>query len=431
MRNFYRLLSNSLIAIVTTNFVWFSAIYWAYLETKSVLATSFMGGVYLLAAVLCGFWFGAIVDHHKKKTAFYVSSLVTLFFFTVSLGLFWLAPAESLKNITSGWLWSIIISMLAGTIFANIRHIALPTATTILVAPENRDKANGMSGTVLGTAFMVASVASGFVLGWFGMGTVLLIGLVLTAVTLLHLFLIPIEEPEIVHLEGQGKTVDLKGTLATIKAIPGLPGLIIFNTFNNFVGGVFMALMDPYALSLISVQVWGTLWGLLSSGFIISGIYISKKGVGKKPLYSMFVAIVMTWVVSIFFTIQPSIILLSVGIFLWIVLVPFIEASEQTVIQKVVPAERQGRIFGFSQSVESAASPITAFMIGPIAQFIFIPFMTTGRGVNLIGAWFGTGPARGIALVFVVVGIIGLVATLYAMRSKTFYLLTRKYEEAL
>ncbi len=429
MKNFYHLLSNSLIAIITTNFVWFSAIYWAYLETKSVLATSFMGGAYLVAAVLCGFWFGAIVDHHKKKTAFFVSSVATLAFFILSFGLYLSAPAGAFTSVNSGWFWAVIISILLGTIAANIRHIALPTATTILVAPENRDKANGMSGTVLGTSFMVASIASGFVLGWFGMVTVLIIGIVLTIAALLHLFLIPIVEPEIVHVEGQGKKLDLKGTIKVIKDVPGLPGLIIFNTLNNFIGGVFMALMDPYALSLISVQVWGTLWGILSSGFIISGIYISKKGVGKKPLLAMFNAILLTWVASTFFTIQPSIILLSVGVFMWIMLIPFIEAAEQTVIQKVVPAERQGRIFGFSQSVESAASPVTAFMIGPIAQFIFIPFMTTGRGVDLIGSWFGTGAARGIALVFIVVGVIGFALTVFAMRSKSYHLLANRYAE--
>jgi DHA3 family multidrug efflux protein-like MFS transporter len=74
-------------------------------------------------------------------------------------------------------------------------------------------------------------------------------------------------------------------------------------------------------------------------------------------------------------------------------------------------------VFGFAQSVEQAASPLTAFLIGPITQFAVIPFMTDGWGARTIGPWFGTGPDRGIALVFVVVGVIGLVATLLALGS--------------
>jgi DHA3 family multidrug efflux protein-like MFS transporter len=96
--------------------------------------------------------------------------------------------------------------------------------------------------------------------------------------------------------------------------------------------------------------------------------------------------------------------------------VPFIEAIEQTIFQKVVPPERLGRVFGFAHSVEQTASPVTAFLIGPIAQLIFIPFMTTGSGVELIGDWFGTGIGRGIALVFMAAGTLGLIVTLVAMR---------------
>ena len=108
-------------------------------------------------------------------------------------------------------------------------------------------------------------------------------------------------------------------------------------------------------------------------------------------------------------------------------MIPFIKAAEHTIVQKVVPLERQGRVFGFAQSVEMSASPLTTFMIGPITELFFIPFMTTGAGVDLIGSWFGTGADRGIALVFTVTGIIGLIVTLIAMNSKYYHLLSNHY----
>jgi DHA3 family multidrug efflux protein-like MFS transporter len=77
-------------------------------------------------------------------------------------------------------------------------------------------------------------------------------------------------------------------------------------------------------------------------------------------------------------------------------------------------------VFGFAQGVEQAASPLTAFLIGPIAQLIFVPFMTDGAGAQLIGAWFGTGPDRGIAIVFLLTGMIGLSVTAVALRSRPY-----------
>lgn len=154
---------------------------------------------------------------------------------------------------------------------------------------------------------------------------------------------------------------------------------------------------------------------------------ITKWGVGKNPVVTMFRINVLLWTICIFFTIQPWIWLLAVGMVLWLTFMPFVETTEQTIFQKVVPKERLGRVFGFAHSVEQAASPITAFMIGPIAQFIFIPFMTTGAGVGLIGDWFGVGIGRGIALVFIVAGIAGLVVTLAAMRTRHYRLLGERY----
>ena len=99
-------------------------------------------------------------------------------------------------------------------------------------------------------------------------------------------------------------------------------------------------------------------------------------------------------------------------------MMPVIEAAEQTVLQRVVPFDHQGRVFGFAQTVESAASPVTAFLIGPLAQLVFMPYMTDGGGVALIGDWFGVGPERGIALIFTLAGLMGLVATVMASRSR-------------
>ena len=144
----------------------------------------------------------------------------------------------------------------------------------------------------------------------------------------------------------------------------------------------------------------------------------------------MFKINLITWTTCIFFTIQPSVILLFIGMLIWMTCGPFVEASESTVIQKVVPFKKQGRVFGFAQSIESAAMPITAFLIGPITQLFFVPFMTDGRGAQNIGSWFGTGHARGIALVFITAGCIGLIVTLIAFSSKYYKLLSKQYLNA-
>jgi DHA3 family multidrug efflux protein-like MFS transporter len=128
------------------------------------------------------------------------------------------------------------------------------------------------------------------------------------------------------------------------------------------------------------------------------------------------------------FTLKSSVILLAVACFVWLFLNPFAEASEQTTLQKVVPYERQGRVFGFAQSVEQAASPFTAFLVGPLTQFVVIPFMSEGgAGAEAIGAWYGSGPERGMALVFSVAGLLGVAMTAIAFGSRPYRELSAAY----
>jgi DHA3 family multidrug efflux protein-like MFS transporter len=430
MNVFHRLTVSALIVAVSTNFVWFALTYFVYIQTQSVVSTGLAAGIYLVIVALSGFWFGSFVDRNKKKTAMLASSIASLILFTVGFLMYQFAPSGVFNSVTSPYLWIFASILLSGVIAGLIYFIAIPTLITSLVPENRRDKANGLFSTATGFSFGVNSVASGLVLGFGGMFWVLVSGIILTVLGIVFLAFIPISEqkPERNEVEKQEKN-EVRGTINLIKSIPGLFALIFFSTFNNLLGGVFFALMDAYGLELMSVQFWGILWGLLSPAFVVGGFVIARKGLGKNPLRTLFIANIVIWSNAVFFAFQPSVILLSIGITIWLGLFPVIQATEQTIIQKVVTQNFQGRVFGFSRSIEQSVAPLTAFIIGPIAQLIFIPFMTTGAGVQLIGNWFGTGTGRGIALVFIIAGIIGLVVTLIAMRSKIYKLLAKRYLE--
>ncbi len=429
-RTFYAVLANSLTASLTNTVVWFAVTFWVYLETESVLATSVMAGIYLGTVALSGFFLGSVVDRYRKKKAMMISSIVSLALYIPALLIYLATPESSFSDPASPVLWVFVLLALLGAIAGNMRSIAISTLVTLMIPEGQRDRANGAVGTVNGVSFLAASVFSGLIIGFMGIGWMMIIAIGMTVLALIHLATLSIPEKKIIREDTEGQAqpgVDIRGTIKVISAIPGLFALIFFNTFNNFLGGVFMALMDAYGLSLVSVQVWGVLWGVLSTGFIIGGLIVSSRGLGRNPLKTMLMTNVVLWTICIFFTIQPSIILLSAGLMIYMCLVPVVEAAEQTIIQRLIPPERQGRVFGFAQSIEQAASPLTAFLIGPVAEFIFIPFMTTGSGAELIGDWFGTGKDRGLALLFTVTGIIGFCVTLAARRSRAYRRLAISY----
>ncbi len=289
MQTFHQILANTLVASITNSTLWFALTFWVYLETRSVFATGTIAGIYVGSLAVSGFWFGSIVDHHYKRAVMLASSAVSFLFYALALVLLESVEPAVFTSLGRPHLWILIVLVMVGVLAGNLRTIALPTLVTVLIPEDRRDKANGLVGMTTGISFLTTSVISGFLVAWGGMRGALLFGLGLTLLAFVHLLFLTVEGDRIASDANpdEKKTVDLKGTVAVIAGINGLFALILFATFNNFLGGVFMALMDAYGLSLVSVQTWGLLFGVLSTAFIISGIAISKTGLGRNPLRTL------------------------------------------------------------------------------------------------------------------------------------------------
>ena len=427
---FYKLLANNLVATITNMFVWFSLTFWAYLQTESVIVTSFIAGTFAIASMISAIPFGSLADNNKKKTAMLFSSIGSLVFYVLASIVYFSSDPSSFTDPASPTLWILIVLLMLGSTTGNLRNIALATTVSLLFE-SGKDQANGLVGMVNGVGFSITSIFSGLAIGFFGFGFAIAATIICTLLAIFHLLTVTLAEEDIVRSEEEVKAFDFKKTILIISGISGLFTLIFFTTLNNLIGGVFMALLDAYGLSLVSVKTWGIMFAIASVGFVIGSMLIAKFGLGKNPLRSLLIGNGIAWFGAFFIAIQPSVVLLLLGMLVWMSISPLIEAAEQTVIQTVVPYEKQGRVFGFAQSVESLSSPITSFLIGPITAAFVIPFMSTGWGAEMIGDWFGTGPARGMALVFTVGGILGLIVTAIALRSKSYTILTKQYLSSL
>ncbi|MCT9869837.1 MFS transporter [Paenarthrobacter aurescens] len=428
-RTFTGILVNTAVANITTSYLWFALTFWVYLETRNVIATGVIGGAYMLLIALSSISFGTFVDRYRKLAVMRFAAAFTLVMFVLSGVMFLLTPEQALLDLTQPWFWIFTMIILIGAVVENMRNIALSTTVTILIEPDRRANANGLVGMVQGLMFVVTSVLSGLSVGLLGMGWTVVVALVLTALAFGHLLTLRLpEEVRAAASDAQGG-FDLRGSWAAVMAISGLFALILFSTFNNFIGGVYMALMDPYGLEMFSVEMWGTVFAIGATGFILGGALIGKFGLGSNPLRTMLIAVALMGLIGALFTVREWAWLYIVGIWLYMALVPVVEAAEQTVIQKVVPLPRQGRVFGFAMAFESAAAPITAFLIAPIAQFWIIPYARSSDGAAQLEPLLGEGISRGIALVFLAAGLIMIAVALIAFLTPVYRRVSASYAQ--
>ncbi|MEJ1088608.1 MFS transporter [Microbacterium sp. Mu-80] len=429
-RAFGNVLVNTLIANVTTSFLWFALTFWVYIETQSVLATGIIGGAYMLFIAFFSMVFGTLVDRYRKHAVMLLSSLVSAAAFAIAGMLYLLHPESAMLDLGRPWFWLFSAIILLGGVIEQLRNIALSTTVTLLIPEERRANANGLVGTVQGIAFLITSVFSGLSIGFLGMGWTLIIAIAAMVLTFVHLLFVRIPEGEPERDPNSPGAFDFRGSVAAIRAAPGLFALIVFSTFNNLIGGVYMALMDPYGLTLFNAQTWGFALAFSSTGFLIGGALVAKFGLGPRPVRTLLFVVIAMGVLGSLFMLREWWPLFVIGMWLYMMLIPPAEAAEQTVIQKVVPFTRQGRVFGTAAAMEAAAAPVTAFLIAPIAEFLIIPYMREPSGRQQWGWLLGEGEARGIALICLFAGIIVVVVALLAFLTRSYRTLSELYERA-
>jgi hypothetical protein len=93
--------------------------------------------------------------------------------------------------------------------------------------------------------------------------------------------------------------------------------------------------------------------------------------------------------------------------------VPVINGCIQACLQCKVPIEMQGRVFATTGMLATSAMPLAFGISGPLADRVFEPALAHGGAWSaMLGNLLGTGPGRGVALMFVMLGFLLLAMTI-------------------
>ena len=110
---------------------------------------------------------------------------------------------------------------------------------------------------------------------------------------------------------------------------------------------------------------------------------------------------------------RDSIITMSIGFFIMMLVIPFASASSQAIFQVKVPADMQGRVFAIRTIFARLMMPVAFLISGPLADKVFEPLMMEGGSLaqSFLGQLLGVGPGRGIGFMY----LIGMVGMLFAI----------------
>ena len=90
----------------------------------------------------------------------------------------------------------------------------------------------------------------------------------------------------------------------------------------------------------------------------------------------------------------------------WYFTIAVVQGSNRALWQIKVPPELQGRVFAAEQMMARAFAPLAYLLAGPLADRVFEPLLAAeGALAGDLGPILGTGPGRGIGLMFLLIGL--------------------------
>jgi MFS family permease len=158
-------------------------------------------------------------------------------------------------------------------------------------------------------------------------------------------------------------------------------------------------------------------------GGVVGGLVMSAWGGPKRRVHGVlggwFIASLLG---SVLFGLGRSIPIWAVAGFFGMFFVPIINGSNQAIWQAKVPPDLQGRVFSIRRLIAWFVSPLAMLIAGPLADKLLEPALRNPQSsLSITLGWIiGTGPGRGMALLFVIGGSL---AALVGIGSYTFRVL--------
>lgn len=354
---------------------------------------------------------GALVDRWDRRSAVLLSDLGA----GASTALIWALVYLSER----GWpieVWHYYVPVCLGASFGALRWPAYVATTALLIPRQHLARANGMLELALSAGQIFAPVLATVLMTRIGLRGVILVDLVsfLLAVGSLLLVRFPRPPPSTAS-EDQAKS--LWGEVAYgwrfIRERPALLGMLLFILVSNLVTALLSILLTPLVKSFADDITLGRVISFSGLGAVAGGVVMGVWGGPRRRIHGVAGFHLLGGLVLLLACLPPSTLLIASSAAFYLFTTTLMVSCLQAIWQSKVAPELHGRIFAVRRMVGLLALPLAGLLAGPLVDRVFEPWMREGGALaGSLGRVMGTGPGRGIALLF---GLMGLVAVTNAL----------------
>lgn len=339
-------------------------------------------------------------------------------------------------------LWQICASVAFSSLFASLTEPAYRASISDLLTEEFFAKASGMVQLAGAAKFLISPVVAGLLLRVMDVEMLILMDISTIIVTFLTITAVRRSFGAKPAQAGQQNKAQVKkrdGASNKEKSRPiiqmaqelregwqlvvsnrGVLMLMLLLTAITFYMGFLETLYTPMVLPLSDEQTLGIVQSVSATGLLLGSLFIGLFSKSSRYVRMLSVGLLIAGLFFSLIGMSPNVWLIAGAGFLFFAAMPFVNTGADVLIRKNIPNEAQGRAWGIIGVISQLGYVLAYAAAGPLADHVFNPLLeANGALASTVGQLIGTGPGRGIGLLFMVAGVsvIGLGFAVARMKS--------------
>jgi amino acid adenylation domain-containing protein len=405
---FLTIAASQLVSVVGSALTEFAVPLWIYITTGSIAKFALMAVVGLVPGLLTAPLAGAIIDRTSRRWIMLAGDTAAFATQLTFGGLLWTG------HLSVGVIYPLLACLSVALTF---QRIAYASAVPQLVPKHYLGHAAGVLQLANGTAQILVPLFAVGLLAAIGLGGILALDVASYAVAIVVLLVVRFPAT----MAWQRREPIMREILGGLRYSLGHRGfvgmLLFFVVLNVFLSPLFL-MFSPLVLSFADLGDVGRISFLSGVGtFIGALIMIVWGGPRRMRLRGVLLCTLALGCFCLVTGLRADLTVIAVGVCGMALWLTVLNGIYGTIVQVKVPQRFHGRVFAMNTLIAWSTLPIGFGLVAPYGAKLLDPLMAAdGPLAGTLGALIGTGPGRGIGLMYALFGVVIVVIALVAMR---------------
>lgn len=417
LRSFLILWGSQTVSELGTAMTNYALIVWVYEQRGDASSLTLMTVCAFLPTILFRFIAGTLADRWDKKRIMLLADLAAACGTALIFALYVFSALR---------LWHLYVINILLSFMNAFQVPASFVATSLLVPPRHYTRVGGLQAFGGSAVTILAPMLGSSLLALGGMTVVLLFDLASFAVAFfILLFLIKL--PAVERREEKRGEPFLKSCMEGLRYLrdhQAILRLTLFLAIINFLAKMGNdGMLAPFILgrSGHNQQALGLVQTAASLGILAGSLVVTVVKPPEKKCRLIFLSCGLTCLGNVAQSLTTSVALWCAAAFGTYLSASVMNANLTALMRARVPLDMQGRVFSTKDTLQNVTIPLGLVLGGLLADGVFEPFMAKDSPIQrALSPLFGSGSGSGIAVIFLIVGVLGAALSLTRLR-KTIY----------